>query len=78
MAPNERSNVAAAEAMNITPQVVKLRGPAPDFAKAFDAMAAEKAEALVILEVPVPFGHRERIAELAAFRRIPTMFWGGA
>ena len=78
LAPIERSNVAAAAAMSITPQVLKLRGPTPDFDHAFNAMVSEKAEALVILEVPVPFGHRERIAELAAARRIPTMFWGGA
>ena len=78
LAPIERANVAAAEAMRITPQILKLRGPAPDFAQAFDTMVAEKAEALVVLEVPVPFGNRERIAELAAARRIPTMFWGGA
>ncbi len=77
-APIERSNVAAAAAMSITPQVLKVRGPAPDFAQAFNAMVSEKAEALVILEVPVPFSHRVRIAELAAVRRIPTMFWGGA
>lgn len=78
LAPIERSNVAAARAMSITPQVLKLRGPTPDFVQAFDAMAREKAEVLVVLEVPVPFGNRERIAELAAARRIPTMFWGGA
>jgi len=77
-APIERSNIAAAVAMSITPQVLKLRGPAPDFVQAFDAIVAEKAEVLVVLEVPVPFGNRERIAELAAARRIPTMFWGGA
>lgn len=78
LAPIERSNVAAAAAMRITPQVLKVRGPTPDFAQAFNAMVTEKAEALVILEVPVPFSYRERIAELAAARRIPTMFWGGA
>jgi putative ABC transport system substrate-binding protein len=78
LVPIERSNVAAARAMGIMPQMLKLRGPEPDFAKAFDAMAAENAEALVVLEVPVPFTHRERIAELAAARRLPTMFWGGA
>ena len=78
LAPIERSNVAAATAMSITPQVLKVRGPAPDFAQAFDSMVSEKAEALVILEVPAPFGNRERIAQLAAARRIPTMFWGGA
>ncbi|MEO5580992.1 MAG: ABC transporter substrate binding protein [Gemmatimonadaceae bacterium] len=77
-APIERSNIAAARAMKITPQVLKLRGPAPDFDAAFSAMAAEKAEVLVVLEVPVPFGNRKRIAEMAAARRLPTMFWGGA
>ncbi|MEO6213434.1 MAG: ABC transporter substrate-binding protein [Vicinamibacterales bacterium] len=78
MAPIERANVAAAAAMSLTPQLLKVRGPTPDFAQAFDAMVSAKAEALVILEVPVPFSHRLRIAELAAARRIPTMFWGGA
>jgi ABC-type uncharacterized transport system substrate-binding protein len=77
-APIERSNLAAAATMNITPQVLKLRGPTPDFDTAFSDMVSQKAEALVILEVPVPFRYRERIAELAAARRIPTMFWGGA
>jgi putative tryptophan/tyrosine transport system substrate-binding protein len=78
LAPIERSNVAAATTMRIAPQLLKVRGPEPDFAAAFHAMASEKAEALVVLEVPAPFSHRERIAELAAARRIPTMFWGGA
>ena len=64
--------------MKIKPQVLKLRGPSPDFTAAFDAMAAQSAQALVVLEVPVPFGNRVRIAEMAAARRIPTMFWAGA
>src|SRR5215204_1445800 len=37
-APIERSNIAAAETMKIAPQVLKLRGPEPDFAAAFNAM----------------------------------------
>lgn len=78
LAPIERANVAAAKAMHLTPQMLKLRGPAPDFGAAFDAMVAARADALVVLEVPVPFANRERIAELAAVRRLPTMFWGGA
>ena len=76
--PIERSNIAAAAAMKITPHVFKLRGPVPDFDGAFNSMAAEHTDALVVLEVPVPFGNRIRIAEMAAARRIPTMFWGGA
>jgi putative tryptophan/tyrosine transport system substrate-binding protein len=77
-APIERSNIAAAATLKITPQVLKLRGPEPDFDGAFSAMAAQKAQALVVLEVPVPFGNRGRIAEMAAAHLIPTMFWGGA
>jgi putative tryptophan/tyrosine transport system substrate-binding protein len=76
--PIERSNIAAATTMKITPHVLKLRGPEPDFDAAFSAIAAQRAQALVVLEVPVPFGNRIRIAEMAATRRIPTMFWGGA
>ncbi len=77
-APIERGNIAAARALNITPQVLKLQGPSPDFDVAFGAIASRRAQALIVLEVPVPFGSRARIAELAAARRIPTMFWGGA
>ena len=76
--PIERSNIAAATMMNIRPQVLKLRGPSPDFNAAFNAMAVQSAQALVVLEVPVPFGNRMRIAEMAAARGMPTMFWGGA
>jgi len=76
--PIERSNIAAATTMKIKPHVLKLRGPAPDFDAAFSAMTEHRAEALVVLEVPVPFGNRIRIAEMAAVRRLPTMFWGGA
>jgi putative ABC transport system substrate-binding protein len=78
LAPIERANVAAARAADLTPQVLKVRGPTPDLETAFKAMVSEKAEALVVLEVPSPFVHRKRIAELAAAHRIPTMFWGGA
>jgi putative tryptophan/tyrosine transport system substrate-binding protein len=78
LAPIERANVAAARAAGLTPQVLKVRGPTPDLEAAFKAMIAERAEALVVLEVPAPFVRRKRIAEMAAAHRIPTMFWGGA
>lgn len=78
LAPIERANVAAARAVGIAPQVLKVRGPTPDFDTAFKAMVAERAEALLVLEVPAPFRARKRVAELAAAYRIPTMFWGGA
>jgi putative tryptophan/tyrosine transport system substrate-binding protein len=77
-APLERDNIAAARALNIAPQTLKLRGPTPDLAVAFDSVVTEKAEVLVVMEVPVAILNRGRIAELATARRIPTMFWGGA
>ena len=76
-APIERDNIAAAAALNIRPQTLKLRGPTPDFAVALDSVVAENAEALVVMEVPVTFQIPGRIAELATARRIPTLFWGG-
>lgn len=76
-APIERDNIAAAAAANISPQTLKLRGPTPDLAAAFDSIASEKADALVVMEVPVTILARARIIELATARRIPVMFWGG-
>src|SRR5262249_45120188 len=75
LAPIERANVAAARA-GLTSQVVKVRCPAPDLDAAFKEMASKKAQALVVLEVPVTIPLRKRIAELAAEHRIPIMFWG--
>jgi putative ABC transport system substrate-binding protein len=78
LAPIERANAEAARSAGLMPQILKVRGPAPDLEAAFKAMASEGAQALVILEVPVTIPLRKRIAELAALHRIPTMFWGGA
>jgi putative ABC transport system substrate-binding protein len=77
MAPIDRTNASAARAAGLTPQVLKLRGPKPDFDAAFKAMASEGAEALVALEVPSVFAISKTVAELATARRIPKMLWGG-
>jgi putative ABC transport system substrate-binding protein len=77
LAPIDRTNVAAARAAGLTPQLLKLRGPKPDFDAAFKAMASEGAGALVVLEVPAVFAIPKTVAELATARRIPTMLWGG-
>ena len=69
--------MAAALAAGLTPQVQKVRGPTPDLDAAFKSMVGERAEALLVLEVPAPIRARERIVELAAAHRMPTMFWGG-
>ena len=76
-APIERDNIAAAAATNIRPQTLKLRGPTPDLAVALDSVVSEKADVMVVMEVPVTILARARIIELATARRIPVMFWGG-
>ena len=75
--PLEKANDAAAKAAGVQPQWLKVKGPSPDLEGAFTAMNDERAEALLVLDVPVPIIHQKRIAELAAKHRIPTMFLGG-
>jgi putative ABC transport system substrate-binding protein len=73
LAPIERTAVAAAQGLGLQSQVLKLRGPTPDLEAAFDTVAAHKAEALLVLEVPVTLNHRKRIAEMSTARRLPAM-----
>jgi putative ABC transport system substrate-binding protein len=78
LAPIDRANDAAARKLGIRPQIIKVPdGPKPDFESAFAAMLQEGAEAVLVLEVPVPFAHRKQVADLAAARRLPTIFPGG-
>ena len=78
LVPGERANAAAARAAGLVPQVLKLRGPKPDFDGAFKAMTDAAAEALVVLEVPAYFNIPKVVAENATAHRLPTVFWGGA
>ena len=73
LAPIERTAVAAAQELGLQSQVLKLRGPSPDLDAAFETVAAHKADALLILEVPVTLNHRKRIAEMAAARKLASM-----
>src|SRR5262249_61563262 len=75
--PLEKVNDTAARALGLRPQWLKLKGPIPDLEGAFTAMNNERAEALLVLDAPVPIIHQKRIAELAATYRLPTMFLGG-
>lgn len=75
--PLEKVNDAAARAAGVQPQWLKVKGPAPDLEEAFAAMKSERAEVLLVLDVPVPIIHQKRIADLAAKHRVPTMFLGG-
>ena len=82
MAPIDRANTAAARALAITPIMVKLRPTAPDgveaeFNAAFRRMVAERAEAVVVLDTPIPFAARVWIGAAALVYRLPSMFAGG-
>ena len=73
----EMANDTAAKSLGIEPQWLKLKGPSPDLESAFRAMTDQGAQALVILDTPVPIIHQKAIAELAITHRLPAMFLGG-
>lgn len=75
--PLEKANDVTARALGLRPQWLKVKGPTPDLEGAFTAMNHERAEDLLVLDVPVPIIHQKRIAELAATNRLPSMFLGG-
>jgi putative ABC transport system substrate-binding protein len=53
-------------------QVLKVRGP-DTFDGAFHAMAAERAQGVLVLADPMMFAHRQRLADLAIKHRLPMM-----
>lgn len=73
LAPIDRAAVAAAQELGLQSRVLQLRGPSPDLEAAFQAAAAEQADALLVLEVPVTLNHRKRIGELAVAQKLPSM-----
>jgi putative ABC transport system substrate-binding protein len=78
LAPIDRANAAAAGKFGIEPLVRKVAGgPSPDYAAALDDMKKNGAEALLVLEVPMPFRDGKLVADLATARRLPTLFPGG-
>ena len=68
------SNREAVKKLGLQPQVIRVKGPFPDYEAAFLAMDRERAEALVVLEEPINAACRKQIAELASVRRLPTVF----
>jgi putative tryptophan/tyrosine transport system substrate-binding protein len=78
LAPIERANAAAARQFGIAPLVRKVaEGPSPDYASVLDDLIKLGAEALLVLEVPMPYRDGKTVAELATARRLPTIFPGG-
>ena len=76
LAPIDRANEAAAKALALEPQILKIKSAA-ELKSAIAAMVNDRAEALLVLEVPVLFAVRKQVAELAAEYCLPTMFPGG-
>ncbi len=74
LAPIERSAVAASRALGLQPHLLKLQGPTPDLPSAFKTIADSKAEALLVLEVPVTLNHRKQVAVMATAQKLPSMF----
>lgn len=75
--PLERSNEIAARLLGLEPQWVRIKGPTPDRAAAFQALLDGGAQALQVLEVPVILADFQSIAALAIEHRLPAMFPGG-
>ena len=67
-----------ARALGLQPQSLKIAGASPDLHGVFQAMERERADALLVLELPATVIHRKRIAELAAQQRLPTLFAAGS
>jgi len=65
---------AAARELGVHLQPVELRHPPYDYASAFSAAAAGRAEALLPLMSPVFFRERARLLELVGTHRLPAIF----
>ena len=63
----------AARSLGIQPQLLDVRRP-EDLARAFDAAAKERAEALIVALDGVTQGHLRPIAELAVKHRLPSIY----
>ena len=63
----------SARALGVQLQVVEARGPA-DFDRAFSEISAKGAGALVVLTTPAFDIERQRIVDLAAKNRLPTVY----
>jgi putative ABC transport system substrate-binding protein len=68
------SNREAAQSLGLQPQVIRVEGPSPEYDKVFASIDHGRAGALVVLEEPINQPYRKTIADLAAARRLPTVF----
>jgi putative ABC transport system substrate-binding protein len=69
-----RALEGAAGALGVDLQFLALRGPTPDFERAFRAATRDGASALITVSGPASFGHRARIVDLAAKSHLPGLY----
>jgi putative tryptophan/tyrosine transport system substrate-binding protein len=68
-----RATEAAGRSLGVTLQSLEVRS-ADDFDSAFQAATRGRAEALCTVEDPLAWIHRQRIADFAAKKAMPTMY----
>ncbi len=74
--PEYRETQAAGKALGVRVQSLEVRG-AGDFDAAFQAAAAERAEAIIVVSSRLMTFNRQRILELATRQRLPVVAgWG--
>ena len=71
--PQRQPVEAAARASKVELAPFEVRGP-DDLDPAFQALARENAEALIVLQDTMVFSYRQRIAALAVAAKLPTIF----
>ena len=64
---------AAAQAFKLAMRSLEVRGPRPDFEKAFEAAKAARAEALIVVKNPLTGQHANQIGELTVKNRLMSM-----
>lgn len=69
----EKGYESEARALGLAPHWIRMKGPSPDLQGAFAAMISERAEALLVLEMPVTLLNLKSIAETAIQNRLLAM-----
>jgi putative ABC transport system substrate-binding protein len=69
-----KASEGQAKEVGLQTQRLRVAAPNPDLEGAFAAIRQQHADALLVLEEPVPGVYANRIAELAAKDRLPTLF----
>jgi putative tryptophan/tyrosine transport system substrate-binding protein len=74
--PEFKETEAAARTAGLELISISVEKP-NDFARAFNSMKAERAQAVIVLSDAMFFGNRNRIADLAAENRLPAISYSG-